>query len=225
MASVLGIQTPDLIFGVPVFTFLLLAFLLIVFLIGVVFILFIYSFRIYNKRIILFENIGGRGYQPVFKDKARLIKVGDGGEELLWLRKKKVFRTAYGKKMGKNTYWFSVGPDGYWYNVVLGDIDTKLGMLDIEPTDREMRFMNVAMRRNAEERYKSGKFMEKYGAFVITGIFLLIIVIAFLFLVSKMATISKNLASSLSVMKEVAQTNQNVLTHIDNICGGGLKPA
>ena len=214
-----------LVLGIPFYTFILMLGLILIFIIGVGVIFFIYNFRIYNKRVVKFENISGRGYQPVFKDKARLIKVGDGGEELLWLKKQKVFRTAYGKKMGKNTYWFAVGQDGYWYNIVLGDVDAKLGMLDIEPTDREMRFMNVAMRRNAEERYKTGKFMEKYGAFVITGIFLLIIVIAFLFLISKMATISKNLATSLSVMKEVAQTNQNVLSHIDNICGGGLKPA
>ena len=80
----------------------------------------------FKYKIVLFENIGGQGYKVVMKDRARLIKIGDGGEEILYLRKTKAYRAAYGRKMGKNTYWFAVGQDGYWYNFLLGDLDLSL---------------------------------------------------------------------------------------------------
>jgi len=114
----------------------------------------------YNRKIVVFENIAGQGFQPVYKDSAKLVKLGDGGEELLYLRKKKVYRTAYGRKMGKNVYWFVIGQDGYWYNSILGDLDAKMGMLDIEPIDRDMRYMHVAVRKNITERYRKIGFME-----------------------------------------------------------------
>jgi len=41
----------------------------------------------------LFENIAGKGWEPTLKDRARVVKIGDGGEEILFLRKSKVFRT------------------------------------------------------------------------------------------------------------------------------------
>lgn len=206
-------------------TLILSVVLLLVFIVAVIFVFYMYNFVIYNRVVNVFENIGGRGYQPVFKDKARLIKIGDGGEELLYLRKKKVYRTAYGKKMGKNTYWFAVGQDGYWYNIVLGDVDAKFGMLDIEPTDREMRFMNVAMRRNAEARYNKPNLFEKYGQIIVNFIFLIIIIIAIIYLVGKIGDIAGQLKAGLSTYQQTAEANQNILAHLDNICGGGLTPA
>ena len=115
---------------------------------------FWYMNKLYNKKVVVFENISGKGWQRAFEDTARLIKVGDQGEELLYLRNRKVYRTAYGKKMGVNEYWFAVGQDGYWYNYLLGDFDAKLGEMDIEPVDRDMRYMHVAIRKNIENRYK-----------------------------------------------------------------------
>ena len=79
--------------------------------------------------------------------------------------------------MGPNIYWFAIGQDGYWYNVVLGDLDAKMGMLDIEPVDRDMRYMHVAIRKNIQDRYKKIGFMEKYGTIVMNSIFLLIMLL------------------------------------------------
>ncbi len=178
----------------------------------------IYLWRTYNKRIIVFENISGQGFQPVHKDRARLIALGDGGEEILFLRKKKVYRTAYGKKMGKNTYWFAVGQDGYWYNIILGDVDAKMGMLDIEPIDRDMRYMHVAIRKNIQDRYRKTKWMEKYGQMVISLIALLIMFGGIWFLMDKLADISGSVAGAVETSVKVQQETNKIISILDNIC-------
>jgi len=198
--------------------------IIVILILGGVAIFFMHRFRVYSKKIVVFENISGQGYQPVYKDRARLIKLGDQGEELLYLLKKKVYRTAYGKKMGKNTYWFAVGQDGYWYNVVLGDIDAKMGMLDIEPIDRDMRYMHVAIRKNIQDNYKKIGLMEKYGTYIMSGIFLIVMLIGMWFLLDKIATIASNASGSVEASKQVAEATKNILSSMDNICGGsGIK--
>lgn len=180
----------------------------------------------YSRKIIVFENISGQGFQPIFNDRARLIRLGSGGEEILYLKKKKVYRTAYGKKMGKNTYWFVIGQDGYWYNSVLGDLDAKMGMLDIEPIDRDMRYMHVAIRKNIEERYNQVKFLEKYGTILMSGLFLVIMLVGIFFLLDKIANISSEVGNAVSVGNELAQANKQILSSLDNvISSGGLRQA
>ncbi|RPJ79217.1 MAG: hypothetical protein EHM20_02045, partial [Alphaproteobacteria bacterium] len=92
MASILGAEIPV---SMPSFGFgstaiwLMMAIFLIVIL-GGVGIYLMHRFAVYNKKIIVFENISGQGYQPVYRDRARVIKLGDGGEEIMYLMKKKV---------------------------------------------------------------------------------------------------------------------------------------
>lgn len=185
-----------------------------------------YMKRIYNKEIIIFENIAGQGYQKTGKDMARIVKVGDGGEEILFLRSRKVYRTAYGRKMGKNSYWFAVGQDGYWYNVLLGDLDAKMGMLDIEPIDRDMRYMHVAIRKNIQERYRKIGIMEKYGTVIMSGIFLIIMIIAIWLLMSKAGDLIQQASATADAYKPLAENMKTIASHLDNICGGsGIKPS
>jgi len=181
---------------------------------------YIYKIKLIIKNS-LFENVAGQGYQVTFKDRARLVKIGDGGEEILYLRKKKVYRTAYGKKMGKNTYWFAVGQDGYWYNILLGDLDAKMGMLDIEPIDRDMRYMHVAIRKNITERYKKIGFMEKYGTIMINGIFLIIMIIALWLLIDQIGELVGQATNAVNAAKEVIAPVTEALSRADTICAGG----
>ncbi len=180
-----------------------------------------HRFKTFNKKIIVFENLAGRGYQPVYKDRARLLSLGDGGEELLYLQKKKVYRAAYGRKMGKNTYWFAIGQDGYWYNVVLGDVDAKMGMLDIEPIDRDMRYMHVAIRKNITDRYKKQSVMDKYGTYILSGVFIIVMLIGMWFLLDKIAEIATNSASSVKASKEVVEASREIIVSLDNIMNRG----
>lgn len=224
MVELLGaeipVNLPSFGFGLGSTTWALVMVIILVLILGGVGIFLMQRYKLFNKKIVVFENISGQGYQPVYKDRARLIKLGDGGEEILFLMKKKIFRTAYGKKMGKNTYWFAIGQDGYWYNVVLGDVDAKLGMLDIEPIDRDMRYMHVAIRRNIADRYKKSNFMDKYGAYVMSGIFLMIMLVGIWLMLDKIAGISSNVAGSVDASEKVLTATEKIITALDNLKGG-----
>ncbi len=196
---------------------------LIIFIIagGIVGSVLIHRFKVFNKKIVVFENVSGRGYQVIFKDRARLLRLGAGGEELLYLKKKKLYRAAYGRKMGKNTYWFAIGQDGYWYNIVLGDVDAKMGMLDIEPIDRDMRYMHVALRKNINDMYKKPNIMEKYGTYIMSGIFLIIMLVGIWLLLNKIGTISEGQSSSIQASENLVISSEKLITSIDNICTSG----
>ncbi|MAG26678.1 hypothetical protein CMI47_14145 [Candidatus Pacearchaeota archaeon] len=221
MVEFLGAEIPLPTFGVGTGAIVLAFSIFLIILAGAVIIYFVYMMRIYNRKIVVFENISGQGFQPVYKDTARLVSLGDGGEELLFLRKKKVYRTAYGRKMGKNTYWFVIGQDGYWYNSLLGDLDAKMGMLDIEPVDRDMRYMHVAVRKNIQERYRKINIMEKYGAIAMSGLFLIIMLMGIWFLLDKIALISTGMSNAIDAVTKVQDETRVVLSALDNVCSGG----
>jgi hypothetical protein len=227
MAQILGTPMPNL----PKINFqinwiLLLAIFIIVVVICIV-IYLVWNMRTYNRKIVLFENIAGLGYHPTFRDKARVVKVGDGGEELLFLKKKKVYRTAYGRKMGKNTYYFAVGQDGFWYNFILGDLDAKLNTLDIEPIDRDLRYMHVAVRKNIAERYRKINFMEKYGTILMSGIFILIMIIGLGILINKMGDIAQTINIGIEQSNKVIATASDMIGKLNNLNTGssGVIPA
>lgn len=222
----LGINMPSINTSGIGYWITIISIILIILMIGGIAIYIYFQRKLFNKKIIDFENISGQGYQPTFQDTARLIKVGDGGEEILFLRKRKQYRTAYGRKMGVNTYWFSKGQDGYWYNVLLGDLDAKMGMLDIEPIDRDMRYMHVAIRKNIQERYRKVGFMEKYGQVLMSGIFLLIMIIAVWLLMSKAGDLITVAQSTVESSKPVADSLKVAVSKLDSICGAsGIRPS
>lgn len=224
MADVFGfnipISTPSFGIGGSSIIWISMFIILILILGGVAFFI-LHRFKIYNKRIEIYENISGLGFRKTGVDRARLIKVGDGGEEILHLLKRKVFRSAYGRKMGINTYWFAIGQDGYWYNIILGDLDAKRGMLDIEPVDRDLRYMHVAIRRNIIDRYRKQNFMDKYATYVFNGIILIVLIVGGWFLVDKIADVASNISNNLAVVDKVAEKMQSVVASLDRVCSGG----
>jgi len=174
----------------------------------------------YKFKIEIYENLGGTRYVKTGTDVAKVVNLGDGGEELLWLKRRKRFENAYGRKMGKNLLWYAVGQDGYWYNCTLGDLDAKQGMLDIEPIDRDMRMMSVAIRKNITNRYKKNNFMEKYGVMLMGGIFLIIMIGGIWFLLDKMAMSAQTLTTAAQTNAQVQAGTERVLTALDNILSG-----
>lgn len=229
MVQILGAEMPKLMpagAGFHINWILILAFFILI-VVACIVIYAVYMHRTYRYKIIIFENISGLGYQPTIRDKARLVKIGDGGEELLFLKKLKVYKTAYGRKMGINTYWFSRGQDGYDYNCVLGDLDAKMGMLDIEPIDRDMRFMNTAVRKNIQERYRKVNFMEKYGTILMSGLFVLVMIIGLGILINKMSDIAGTINLGIDASNKVIQSASSLLDKLNALNGGntGVIPA
>lgn len=178
--------------------------------------LFIF-FITYKKKIIVFENIAGQGYQPVFRSRARIVKLGVGGEEILKTLFGGYYVSAYGRKMGRNIYWYAKGQDGYWYNIVLGDLDTKQAMLDIEPIDRDVRMFHVALDRLSQSTYGKQSFLEKYGVHMILFVFLIVLIFGMWFIVGKIGDAVAPLAQSSETALKVQEMNIKITNQLDSI--------
>ena len=202
---------------------------------GVSIILFLST---YKKKVIVFENISGQGYQPVLKTRARVMKLGIGGEEILKTLIGGHFVSAYGRKMGKNTYWYAKGQDGYWYNFLLGDLDAKMGILDIEPIDRDMRMFHVALDRLSHQTYGKTSFLEKYGVHMMLFLFLIVLILGMWFIVGKIGDAVAPLSVSAETSLRIQETNADITNKLDSIArslgheiqdiqdgGSGLIPA
>jgi len=174
-------------------------------------------FMTYKKKIILFENIAGQGYQPVLKTRARIVKLGVGGEEILKTLFGGHFVSAYGRKMGKNTFWYCKGQDGYWYNTILGDLDTKMGMLDIDPIDRDVRMFHVALDRLSHQTYGKTSFMEKYGVHMMLFLFLIVLILGMWFIVGEIGDAVKPLAQATDHAVKIQEANDKTLAKLDSL--------
>ena len=194
--------------------------------------------KTYNKRIILFENISGQGYQPVLKTRARIVKLGIGGEELLKTFAGGHYVSAYGRKMGKNIYWYAKGQDGYWYNILLGDLDAKQAILDIEPIDRDVRMFHVAIDRLSHQTYNKESWIEKHSVHLLLFVFLVVLILGMWFIVGKIGDATLPLAQSADIALKIQEANYEAIGKLDSLIralgyipekietgGSGLVPA
>lgn len=178
----------------------------------------------YNRRVVFFENLSGQGFQPVMKSRARIIKLGRSGEEVLKTLKGGIFISAYGRKMGKNTFWYARGSDGYWYNILLGDLDAKFGILDIEPVDRDVRMFHLGVDKIAERDYAQKKtFMEKYGVQMMVFVFLIIFLVGLFVISGKISEGLKAMSNpeTAKINQETVQLLNTILTKMESIQRGG----
>lgn len=221
MGNIFGFNTPDInITGLLASTWV---YVLIVTVIGVILIVgiaLLLFYKTFNRKIVFFENISGLGYQPTMKKRARRLKIGTGGEELLSVMGGDTM-TAYGRKMGKNTYWFAKGIDGYWYNFLLGDLDTKMAMLDIDPVDKNVRMFHVAKDRMNRDNYLRKSFIEKYGATMMMFLFLIVLILGMWFIIGKIGNATESLAATQKANEEVLKTTQQILTANENMKNQG----
>jgi len=192
----------------------------------------------YKRKIVLFENIAGQGYQPVLKTRARIVKLGIGGEELLKTLAGGHYVSAYGRKMGKNVYWYAKGQDGYWYNVILGDLDSKQAMLDIEPIDRDVRMFHVALDRLSNQTYNKTSFLEKHAVHMILFVFLVVLILGLWFIVGKIGEAVAPLSMAADSSVKIQEANVKITGQLEAIAralghniddittgGSGLEPA
>jgi hypothetical protein len=185
-------------------------------------------FKTYNRKIEFYDNLSGQGYYRVAIRRARTIILGKGGDEILKVAGKELYLTAYGRKMGRNTYWFAKGPDGYYYNVTLGELNSKKGILDIEPVDKDVRMIHVALDRLSHENYgqKSKMPMILMG----TGIFIAIVIlmVGMYVVAGRFVEAATTLTSTAETNKQVLETLNSVLQNsnsIKNSVSSGIKPA
>jgi len=211
MADIAGVNIPDIQFGgilSNTWFYIVVIFIVGLLLIGII-VLLLYL-KTWNKKCKFYENVSGAGYQEVAVRRARVVKLGVGGDEILKPRGFTGYLTAYGRKVGRNTYMFVKGQDGYWYNAVHGDFEGKRNMLDIEPIDRDVRMFHVAMDRITHSQYGDKKgFMERYGNVIISFTFLIILIVGMYVLIGKLGDSNK----------EIVAGNERVADKLDRILG------
>ena len=125
--------------------------------------------KIFNKRVTAFEIVSGE-WSPCVRDSAKVVKIGKGGFEILYLKKSKSWKIAYGGRVGKNDYYFFIMPDGYWYNGTLmaniNKIDETGGLIPITTTNPLMRGQYTALEKQIDTLHaEKTSFFEKYGSF------------------------------------------------------------
>lgn len=224
MAEVLGVNVPLPTIDITGFLSSSWIYVFIIFVIGLILIVTIallLFFKTYNRKIVLFENVSGLGYQPSLKTRARVIRLGVGGAEVLKTLAGGHFITAYGRKMGKKTFWFAKAQDGYWYNFLLGDLDAKLNMLDIEPIDRDVRMFHVALDRLSHQTYGKQSFLQKYGIHLLLFVFLIVLIFGMWIIIGKVGTATEALAATAETNEAVVESLAKILQGASNIQTGG----
>ena len=143
---------------------------------------FLYSYyknkKIFNKKINV-HSIMGSYWKKTYTDLARAVKIGKGGFEILYLKKLKTWKIAYGGNLGDNNYDFYVLPDGYWYNGMMSAdvnaIDKAGGLIPIVTTNPLMRGQYTALEKQIDSLHGDKiKWWDKYGNYVLSMAFVLI---------------------------------------------------
>lgn len=218
MSQIFGFTLPDI--NITGFLSSSWIYIFVVAFIGIILVVtigLVLFFRTYNRKIVVFENISGQGYQPILKTRARVISLGIGGQEVLKTMFGNKHVSAYGRKMGHNTYWFAVGPDGFWYNIVLGDLDSKMAILDVEPVDRDVRMFHVALDRLSQAKYDKKGFMEKYGIHMMLFLFLVVLILGMWFIVGRVGDAVAPLGVANENQAKLIESQLTITERLDNI--------
>lgn len=208
-----------------VITFFILA--LIILLIAGVGIFFLVRWLKFNRHITIWEDVeGSDSLEPVGTDKAMLIKVGKGGTELLYLKKRKTYKGAYGKRIANKKYFFVIGKDGYWYNSTLGSLEEGMAKIDVKPTNVNMRYQNESLMELIKERYDKPSFWGQYGQIIINIAFFMLVAVMFWLYFDSFKETAPALVEASKTLKETAEVLGQVTGGLDSLKStGGIRLA
>lgn len=159
-----------------------------------------------------------------YRDRAKHLKFGDGGERIFFFRNHKRYAPDYGKRIGKNAVAFAIGTDGYLYNVTFQGIDKKLLEIGVTPTETSARLSNSALRKGIESRYNDKSFFEKWGVAITIGMLVVAIIVQSLGTWINHKEENKGKAQEVQIaeaQKETITLAKEVLANVDSIRSGG----
>lgn len=216
MAEVLGLQTgldvslTGTLGGFATYLLYIILFFIVV-AIGGALIWYFNNKALYKYQIIVFENISGKGWQRGKDDKARIIRIASDGTYNFFLKNRKIPLGASGaKKMDTNQYWYAIAQDGSFVNFVVGDLDAKMGILDIEPIDRNVKWDMVnSLKQNKDEFGQKKGLFEKYGVWVVSILVILIIIAGFVYIIKEIGGVADSLASTSKILAEAIKASSS----------------
>jgi hypothetical protein len=202
---------------------LFIVFLVFFLLIGIVLLIWLnYRYK-WPYKVTVLENVAGQGFIPSFKDRARLVSFGDGGEEIFFLRKKKKYKIGYGKYIGKRAIAWAIGDDGYWYNVTFGNVNKTLQELGLDPVDRDVRYATASVRKGLDLDYKQKTFFEKWAVPITIGMLIFAMLInggGMYYVLDKQKETALATATSVETSARVMELAKEVLAQIDVVASG-----
>lgn len=187
--------------------------------------------KIFSKKIVAKQMIGGY-WKPVYYDVAKSVKLGKAGFEVLYLKKLKTWKIAYGGNFGDSEYEFYIMPDGYWFNSrAYGDVkymDNNAGLVSVVTTNPLMRGQYVALEKQVDALHaEKGKWWDKYSTVVLSIAFVLIagVIMWLLFKEWRGAVEGVNMISDKQGI--LLDKISNLISNIQGTSGGnsGLIPA
>ena len=189
-----------------------------------------YEKKKYNKKTTDFESINGT-WTPSFRDSAKTVKLGRGGFQILYLKKLKTWRLAYGGRVGVNTYYFFIGKDGYPYNGILAAdihyINEHGGLIPVVTTNPTMRAQYTALEKQIEALHADKKgIWEKYGNWILSMTFVVIIGIFTWLIYREIGGFLGSGSTLAQQMTALAEQMNKLAVNLNNAQGGsGLTPA
>jgi hypothetical protein len=174
----------------------------------------------YKFKIVIHQRINGQ-FQETARRKARVVPVGKGGDQAIFLNKPKKILPMPTIQSGKNTFNYFISDDGEWINFSFGDFDEDRREVGSQFLDKEMRYARTSLQHMGEERYAGKGFWEKYGGMVAYAVLILVTCIGMYLIVDKMVEFNSAMGSSMDVAKSVLEKADQILGKVDSINSGG----
>lgn len=184
----------------------------------------------YYIRITAFKSSGGK-WIPSIRDTAKVVKLGKGGFEILYLKKAKSWRISYGESVGINDYYFFIMPDGYWYNSVLlsglSYMDKAGGLIPVATTNPLMRGQYTSLEKQIDAIHgQKEKWWDKYGNYVLSIAFVLIAGVLLWMMFKEFHSALGELSTYHTKLGEILTKLSNLATNIQGTgSNSGLTPA
>ncbi len=176
--------------------------------------------RLYGKKIVIFEKVGGT-IQVTKRDVGRDVRIGEGGDYILYTRRFKKFLPTPQIQTGQNVFWYYIREDGEWINIGIEDIDTRMRKAKAHFLDKEMRYARTALQRNLKERLQKISFWDKYGAMIIWTLYIAVVGVMTWLLFDKWIELSSSVNAMLETQVQVIDLSREILQSVDNIKTGG----
>jgi len=193
---------------------------------GIVLLIFIIYRLKFDKKIIIWEEIGSQA-EPSRKDRATELKISRAGDSVFYLRKHKKWLPIPSYQVGKKTYHYYIRSDGEWINMKFANFDAQAKEMGAVFLDKEMRYARTQIQAGLKERYEKSGFMQKYGLFIFSIIYIVIIGIMIWFLFDKWVDTASITNTAIGTANEVLEKADGIIGKLDNLCtgGSGFQPA
>ncbi len=204
--------------GLNYFAWLIII-VLIAAMIGVAIFVFIRQSK-FNKKIVIFENIGGK-WQPTRKDRAAEVKLSTSGDTIFYLLRHKKYLPTPSIQTGKRTYWYHIRSDGEWINFEMDDLDQEGKRMGARFLDKEMRYARTQIQKGLRERYDEPGFWKQYGIMVFSIAYITLIGVMAFLIFDQWIDLANATNAGVETAGVVMEKVNEVIGSLDNICSGG----